>query len=392
VDLFTKEHLKILLDKSEGCKVSIFMSTFRMGKAIRQNRIRLKNLLREAEAQLLTDNMRSPEVQAILAAPNKLLTDDYFWRHQSDGLALFCSKDDFYVYRVPLNFEELIVVADRFHIKPLLVLFQNDGRFYVLALSQKQIRLLLGTRYSVDEVDLAGVPSSLTEALQFDDPERQLQFQTGTRTPRGRGDRPAIFHGHGVGTNNAKTNLLRYFHKVDKGLGEILQVESAPLILAGVEYLLPIYQEANSYPYLISEYLAGNPDTIQAAELHTQGWQLVRPYFAAKQKEDLERLHQFIGTGSELVSTDLNAVVPAAVEGRVEKLFVPLGNQVWGDYNPDDRTIEVRKKPTPQTLDLLDFTAAHTVLNGGEVYVLPKEQMPGETLIAGMFRYPYEFT
>jgi hypothetical protein len=42
-----------------------------------------------------------------------------------------------------------VVVTDRFHIKPLLPLLSGDGRFYVLALSQSEVRLLQGTRYSV---------------------------------------------------------------------------------------------------------------------------------------------------------------------------------------------------------------------------------------------------
>jgi hypothetical protein len=47
----------------------------------------------------------------------------------------------------------LVIVSERFHVKPLLPLLSGDGRFYVLALSQNEIRLLQGTRYSVEQVD-----------------------------------------------------------------------------------------------------------------------------------------------------------------------------------------------------------------------------------------------
>ena len=39
------------------------------------------------------------------------------------------------IHRLPLAFETLVVVANRFHVKPLLPLFMGNGRFYVLAFS-----------------------------------------------------------------------------------------------------------------------------------------------------------------------------------------------------------------------------------------------------------------
>ena len=44
-------------------------------------------------------------------------------------------------------------MAQRFQVRPLFPLLSDDGRFYVLALSQNVIRLLIGTRYHVHEVD-----------------------------------------------------------------------------------------------------------------------------------------------------------------------------------------------------------------------------------------------
>jgi hypothetical protein len=36
----------------------------------------------------------------------------------------------------------------------LLSLFTGNGHFYILALSQNQVRLLEGTRYTVDEISI----------------------------------------------------------------------------------------------------------------------------------------------------------------------------------------------------------------------------------------------
>lgn len=187
------------------------MPTHRAGAETQQDPIRLKNLLGRAEECLLAGGLRTPEARELLKPAQKILWNGLLWQHQSDGLAMFLSPEEFSYYRLPFDFEELVVITDCFHIKSLLPLLSGDGRFYVLALSQNQVRLLQGTRYSISEVDAGSIPVSFAEALRYDDPERRLQFHTSTRTPGGKGERAAIFHGHGVGTDNAEVNILRYF-------------------------------------------------------------------------------------------------------------------------------------------------------------------------------------
>lgn len=58
--------------------------------------------------------------------------------------------------------------------------------------------------------------------------------------------------GKGGGSDeSAKNELLRYFRLVSDGLTEFLNGDRVPFVLAGVEYSLPIYKEANTYPNLI---------------------------------------------------------------------------------------------------------------------------------------------
>lgn len=87
---------------------------------------------------------------------------------------MFASSEGMVTYRFPIRFQELVVVSDRFHLKPLLKYFANDGGFYILALSQNQVRLLEGTRHTVNEVNLANMPVTMAEALQFERFEKHL--------------------------------------------------------------------------------------------------------------------------------------------------------------------------------------------------------------------------
>lgn len=381
--IFSREDLRDIIEHSDGPVASIFVPTHRTGAEIQQDPIRFKNLLREAGGRLVESGLRSADAEAMLEPARRLLDDEMFWQHQSDGLAAFASRSSFRSYRLPYRFDELVVVADRFHVKPLLRMVSEDGRFYVLAISGKDIRLLHGTRHSVAEVDLDNVPHGLMEALRFDDPEKQLQFHT---TSQGAA---AIFHGQGTGGDAArhKKDMLRYFQQVDRGLHELLREDHAPLVLAGVEYLIPIYREANTYPYLQDGGVTGSPDTLDARELHDRAWEVVAPYFRAARREKAERYHDLLGTG--IASNDLREVVPAAYHGRIDTLFVAVGVQRWGRYDPAEGTVTVHDEHSSGDRDLLDLAAAQTLMHGGRVYAVPADEMPDDdgNLEAAIFRY-----
>ncbi len=393
--LLKRNELMELMGRPEGLCVSIYMPTHRAGREVQQDSIRLKDLLDQAEERLISEGLRAPEARDMLDPARDLFEDSFFWQHQSDGLAVFLSAETTRYYRLPLDFEDLVVVGDRFHVKPLLPLLSGDGRFYVLALSQQEIRLLHGTHYSVDEVNLEEVPETLTRVLRWNDPEKRLQFHTTTRTPGGEGahpmvggGRPAVFHGHGVASaDDPKDYIARYFHRVDDGLSEVLGDESVPLVLAGVDYLHPMYREANTYPHLLDEGIERSPEELSAQELHRLAWAIVQPLFLAEREEAADAYRQLTGTGSERASEDVEEIVPAAHGGRVEALFVALDVQKWGIFDPEAYTASVHREAGPESKDLLDVAAVHTFLNGGTVYAVEAEQVPGGAAVAAVFRY-----
>lgn len=375
--------IKMLMQRQTGTHVSLYMPTYQAGAEVQQNAIRCKNLLREAEARLLATGLRASEVHTWLEPMQRLVGDNAFWQQQSAGLALFCDAEIFRAYCLPLTFAEIVVVAGRFHLKPLLPLFAGDGRFYVLALSQNVVRLLQCTRYHTHAVALTNVPQSLAEALRYDDPEKQLQFHTGA-PPGGGGMRAAMFHGHGIG-EDAKDNIRGYFRQIDQGVREVLREEQAPLVLAGVDYLLPLYHEVSSYPHLVESGITGNPEGIRDEDLHASAWPLVEPIFRQAQDEAQARYARDIGTAR--ASAALTTIVPAAYDGRIDTLFVAAGTQQWGLFIPETRDVQIHSEAETQDEDLLDFAAVHTFINGGTVYVVAPDSVPDGQHAAAVFRY-----
>lgn len=384
MDLVTPEEIRQIMQHRSELSVSLFMPTHRAGSQVQKDPTRFRNLLKEAREHLTARGVREGDAAELLKPAQSLGQDTMFWQHQSDGLAIFVSPETFSYFRAPLRFTPLVTVSERFHVKPLLPLLTGDGRFLVLALSQKSVRLFQGTRFNVNPVDDMGdIPTSIEDALGTPQPDDQLQFRTGTTDARG--GHSAIFHGQTYGDEDLKKDLLRYFSIIDRGVTRMLGDDKAPLVLAGVDYLLPIYAEANSYPHLIGEGIFGNPDRMRPEELHKAAWEIVRPYFRRAEERAADRYREVLGTG--LASSNVREVLPAAAHGRVDSLFVALGVHVWGTYDEAEMSVDILDHSTSDNEDLLDLAAVHTLNNGGHVYAVPRERVPGSEDIAAIFRY-----
>lgn len=382
--LMLTDELKDLL-RHKGICVSIYMPTHERGSETQQDSIRLKNLLRKAEEQLSGGEMRAASVKELLEPAHKLLQDTHFWNHQKCGLALFLSEGISRQICFPESFDELVVVTERFHMKPLMPLLNGDGRFFILAASKNELRLLEGTRDSVRVIDLEDVPKNLADALKYENPEKQLQFRT--QGPQGRGGRSAAFHGHGGGTDDSeqKKGILRYFRQVDTGVREFLKGQHAPLVFAGVDYLLPLYKDANSYPDLMDEGIPGNPDDLSATQLHERAWDLVRHHFDKEQQDAAEQFNSWLGKGR--TADNVDEALVAAHHGRVDILFVPLGRRAWGSFDEETERVSINEERVPGDEDLLDRAALETILNGGTVYAVKEEAMPSGLPVAAILRY-----
>ena len=298
MDLFNRSELRRLAEVEDEVCVSLYMPTFRNESDWSQNTTRLKNLIRDARNQLREQDYREDRIDDILADARQLLDRPGFWRKSiGDGLALFIGEETMESYRLPLTFTEVAVVERQFHLKPLFPLIASNNRFYLLALSQNEVRLYQGTHQSLSEVESAEIPEDIVDALQAeDDAERQLQSHVQNRASDVDGERQdAAFHGHGGGdeddvTGEPQDRLKRYFREIDDSVSSHLSGEDVPLVLAGVSEYLPMYREANSYPSLIeNDIVPGNPESLGPEALHEKSWTLVEPVFHEEEKRELER-------------------------------------------------------------------------------------------------------
>lgn len=386
MSLISQEKFKELAQiKSEVC-VSIFIPTERAGKEVLQqkNSIHLKSRWKEVKSDLEKRDVNPDKIARLGEPVLKLIDDKEFWRHQSDGLAIFITEDFFENYTVPVNFEAHHYISEEFYIKPLIPLFAEDARFYLLAVQLDKVNLYEATRYSIGEVYVEDLtPSRLEEVVGYDYKERNLQFRT-----QQVGQERAQFHGHGSNERDRKEEILQFFRAIDKGLHSILNEEKVPLVLACQDYLYPIYKHANTYKYLFDKYISGNPSDTDMLGLHQKALEELREYLNQEQRSKLEKFREFNQT--DKTTSAVSEIIPAVYEGKVDSLFLENKEEVWGSYDPGNMSVEVQDEQTQSNTSLMNLAAAKVIEQGGNVFLIESAMMPEKSSkMNALLRYNY---
>jgi hypothetical protein len=379
----TTAELQKLLAPREGPCTSVFLPTHRPASGAKEDTIRFKNLLTKAERKL-GESLRSRDVTGIMEPLRTLARETRFWQGQLDGLAVFRSPDFLSFYRLPMALPERVVVADTFHVRPLIRFLQRERRYYVLALSRNHVTFYEGTSSGLTPVTPPDLPDSLIDAIGRDEWESFLNYhaasRAGTSTER-------VFHGHGGGLEDeAKEDLLRYFRVLDEALWRFLREETAPLILAGVGYYHPLYRSVSRYPHIVRRGVEGNFDHVTPKELFERVWPVVEEILVERQDEALREYQRVNGSGTS--TDDVLAVAVAAAHGRVRRLMVARGQHLWGSL--DRKTGEVTSnshRASDTQDDVLDDLAELVLARGGEVLMFEPDRMPTASPVAAVMRW-----
>ncbi|MBD3270910.1 MAG: hypothetical protein GF384_00045 [Elusimicrobia bacterium] len=378
--------VRLINEKSDPC-ISIYMPTYRAGKDTEQNLIRYKNLLHDVQQRLIERGMRNTDIKTVLKPAENLLHNDFFWRHQYDALAVFVSRTLFKYFRLTYQWPETAVVNNSFYSKPLIPLLETSGMFYIISLSLENIRLFKATRYSIAEYKLADVPKSLAEAIQYDDPERHVQYHTSVSGSSHR-SRSVIYHGQGTDNDDRirKKNIDRFLRMVAQGIHNMISHEPAPVVLAGIAYLQGYLRQADHHLAFLGTGITGNSDLLPVDELHRRALSIVEPILFEKKFEAVRKCARFAGT--EHLVTDMEYLLRRAHEGRVDTLLIAdTEEHHWGNFDTLTSEIKYFDEQRPEAEDLLDHACASTIRHGGSVFLVSASEMPDKVRFAGLLRY-----
>ncbi|MCA9988523.1 MAG: hypothetical protein KDE59_29660 [Anaerolineales bacterium] len=385
----SKKQLYGLLDHSGEFCVSLFLPTHQEQlEAQMGDKLQLRNLLDQARSQLkwFAPALRHPDIERLLLPASDLLEQNGdFWKHQNQGLAIYLGVDFNQVVQLPMAIEPMVIVGRDFYLRPLLPLLQPEARFYLLLLSQNLVRLFKVTARELTEYHLREMPTSLAEARQYDDPQKEVQYHgaSGSSSPGGR--RAAIFHGHGNASTHKKEMLTQFCREVDEGLQRYLARESLPMVVASVNYLFDIYRSVNSYAHLLPTAISGNPERVGLKKLREAGAALVQPLLDKEVEATVEKLWQALPASR--ATADPARIITSAAHNRVDTLLINTPNEYWGLFDLETQKYEQHERRAPGSQEMLNLAALQTLRHDGTVMVLEPGILAEEIKTAALFRY-----
>jgi hypothetical protein len=384
----TRELFTELANYKGDCCVSLFLGSHSSGVEVNEHYdpINFKNQLQEIARRLGEKGYEQGMVERLLEPGFELVRNNEFWTQQSPGFAVFIADGFFKYIKMPNPpVEELTVIEPTFYVTPLIPLMTSKEYFYLLVISKQSAKLFKADSYGMQIVPVE-LPQSIEEVkrLSGGDSTTFRTGESGRRAPSAAF--PGSIHGAGGGNPGDKDNMLTYFEAVDDILWDkVFKTENAPLLLAGVEYVLPIYRSAADYHYLWPEALTGNRDQQETTSLYNDAMQVMKPYFEQRVNKALENYMNNSANG--LTSSIAADVIPAAYYSQVAQLFVTKGEHIWGTFDETSNELVFHDSPNEDGEDLIDNAVVKTLANGGEVFLLEKERMPADCQIAAMMRF-----
>jgi hypothetical protein len=382
MDTFSMSDLYDLVSAQSGYCVSIFMPTHPTGLEGQQDAVRLKNLVTAAEKQLINRGIRPVEGRELLKPILELPHDLATWGRRKHGLAIFRSENVFACYWLPVPLNEAVVVDPRFHVKRLLPAITQTPPYYVLAISRNEVRLLRGTQHGFERLALPGLSASMETALNLQGADRGEQVHSAMHGDLGK--ESGVFHGQGGHRDTIKEEVVEYFRIVDKALWPELQKRAWPLILAGVGYELAMFRRVSRYVHIADAMLLGNFDHVLDEELFAQA------RAPAEEFHDKERLAAIANykllSDTDLASDNIEEIIRAAHQGRIDVMFVDPRAEVLGHYHAEDSSIEIAPE-SRGAIDLIELAIAQTILHKGALYTVKCDHLLASSPLRAVFRY-----
>lgn len=373
----TARYLAPLLRPTEGPCVSLYQPTIRERPQHQQDPIRFKNLVKTAETALSQRYLPSM-VRPVMEKVTALAGNIRFWEHTRDGLAVLASPNVFQVYHLQRPVKEQVVVADTFHVKPLLRYLQSADRFQVLGLTREEAFVWEGNRYVLDPLDEEPGTLRMTELLGDQVTEPHI---TVTGGPGG------IQAGHGQGSkkDEADVDLERFFRAVDRIIIEKCSKPSGlPLMLFGDAELQTAFRRLSHNSQLVEPGIPKSPLNMPSNKIRELAWQALLPLYEQRLATITDDFR--VAESRKLGSADISDVARAAKAGRVGRLLVEAERDIPGRID-DSGAIRFAEPGENDINDITNDLAESVLRNGGEVIIVPSEKMPTKTGIAAVYRF-----
>ncbi|WP_099826909.1 hypothetical protein [Oceaniglobus indicus] len=355
------------LVRSDAC-VSIYLATTPLTQQIGQSRTRLTQLVKDAVQQLEAANVDKRRIAALEDHFETVQDDDDFWEDQAHSLAILATPDKILTFRLPNELSEVVTVADRFHLKPLLraVTFPNTA--HVLAVSENDVRLIeVSGDLPAREIRVADMPRDAASAVG-----------KATINDSGAGRRIG-------GKEGQKIRLAQYIRKIDAALRPVLAGSELPVILASTLPVASLVRSVSSVE-MLDKGIEASPDDMSPADLATAA----RPVLDAHYDDQIAALHDLFEAraGDNRTTTDISDAARASTFGGIDTLLVDIDNVVTGTIDETSGAVTFLPDGGAGSYGIVDEIAGRALRTGARVLAVRRQDIPRQQDLAAILRYP----
>lgn len=368
--------LKNLANVAGPC-ITIYMPLQPAPNTAQEDLVRLKSAIQQADQKLqhVWPDLPAASRRELIGSLHSIEHNEQGWQLEGGSLVVFRSPDVFRAFEVNDDLDETVVAGDYFHVLPIMHALQVAQEvFYILALSQKHVRLLRCTSTNAQHVPFpADIPTDLERWLNTRMPNTSPESEV-VQEPKG------SFTSY-LDRDRKDEHVANFFRVINRAVFDILRDEKHPLVLCGVDYERSMYQGINAYPHLMEHGIGGSPESLKGGEMHRKAMDVVQEFFAGPAKKALDLWEKVRGTGKAIDS--FPDIVKAAFEGRVAHLFAAEDARTMGVF--DRNTMQMRVQGRQD--DLVNAAALQTIAFGGDVFILKRGDVPAGGQIAAILRY-----
>lgn len=269
----TSEYEVLKSFKSPYC-LTLYVPFVAPNTELSPNQILFKNLVEQGEEILVKKGLSPVRVKKMLRPALELIEDHIFWQDSHAELVFFIAPKMFQFFHMPNTSDaDQITLGERFSLGPLEKILHDNKQYYLLTISHHAVRMYEGDSFQLKAVLVKKLPNNMKKALNIDEYPKSRQLHPIAPANRGKGSEG--YHEQYDVSKTDKNMLLQYFRQIDKILHDYLKDKKETLLIGGVGYLLPIYQEANTYPHILEEGIKGNLEKISVSDLHQKALNLL---------------------------------------------------------------------------------------------------------------------
>jgi hypothetical protein len=186
--------------------------------------------------------------------------------------------------------------------------------------------------------------------------------------------------------DDQKIRAKRFFQIVQPMVTKAIEVNGeAPLILAGHDFLVSIYQKINTYQNTIAAHTQINPGPISLDFLHSEGNKKYEEY--RMEKQDEERIKFNNNLKIELTSGSPEEVIKGGQAGKIDSLFYNKNIELFGFTETKDENFQANVTNNQEDENLTNLAVIYALQNDAKIFPLTEDQMPIKVPFCARFRF-----